>query len=92
MGRVAGATAARRGGGRCDVPGFWSTIGDRTLKYAAWGDGFDGDHLVDHGDGAFTIWYERDGATVGVLTHDADDSYNLGKDLIVRHRPAPVEG
>ena len=23
------------------VPGFWSTIGDHTLKYAAWGDGFD---------------------------------------------------
>ena len=24
-----------------DVPGFWSTIGEHTLKYAAWGDGYD---------------------------------------------------
>ena len=24
-----------------EVPGFWSTIGDHTLKYAAWGDGYD---------------------------------------------------
>jgi 3-phenylpropionate/trans-cinnamate dioxygenase ferredoxin reductase component len=92
MGRVAGATAAGRDTEWCDVPGFWSTIGDRTLKYAAWGDGFDSDHPVDHGNGAFTIWYERDGVAVGVLTHEADDDYALGKDLIGRHRPAPIEG
>jgi len=39
MGRVAGATAAGHQTEWSDVPGFWSTIGDRTLKYAAWGDG-----------------------------------------------------
>lgn len=44
------------------------------------------------GDGAFTIWYERDGVAVGVLTHEADDDYDLGKDLIGRHRPAPIKG
>ena len=92
MGRVAGATAAGHQTEWHEVPGFWSTIGDRTLKYAAWGDGFDSDHLVDRGDGAFTIWYERDGVAVGVLTHEADDDYDLGKDLIGRHRPAPIKG
>ena len=29
------------------APGFWSTIGEHTLKYVAWGDGFDDSRLVD---------------------------------------------
>jgi 3-phenylpropionate/trans-cinnamate dioxygenase ferredoxin reductase subunit len=67
-----------------EVPGFWSTIGSHTLKYAAWGDGFDEDRLVDHGDGAFTIWYARDGVAVGVLTHERDEDYERGRELIAR--------
>ena len=91
MGRVAGETAAGRDVRWSEVPGFWSTIGSRTLKYAAWGDGFDHDHLIDHGGGAFTIWFDRNDIAVGVLTHQADDDYDLGKDLIGRHQPLPLE-
>ena len=43
------------------MPGFWSTIGERTLKYAAWGDGFDEVRVREHGGGAFTAWYGADG-------------------------------
>ena len=57
------------------APGFWSTIGEHTLKYVAWGDGFDEARLVDHGGGAWTIWYGREGVTVGVLTHERDEDY-----------------
>ena len=89
MGRVAGQTAAGLEASWAEVPGFWSTIGDRTLKYAAWGDGFDDASLVDHGDGAFTVWYSQDGVTVGVLTHDADRDYENGRRLIEQHQPTP---
>jgi 3-phenylpropionate/trans-cinnamate dioxygenase ferredoxin reductase component len=89
MGRVAGQTAAGLEASWAEVPGFWSTIGDRTLKYAAWGDGFDDASLVDHGGGAFTVWYSREGVTVGVLTHDADHDYEHGRRLIEQRQPAP---
>jgi 3-phenylpropionate/trans-cinnamate dioxygenase ferredoxin reductase component len=89
MGRVAGQTAGGVEASWAEVPGFWSTIGDRTLKYAAWGDGFDDASLVDHGGGAFTIWYSQQGVTVGVLTHEADNDYERGRRLIERRQPAP---
>jgi 3-phenylpropionate/trans-cinnamate dioxygenase ferredoxin reductase component len=89
MGQVAGQTAAGAEASWAEVPGFWSTIGDRTLKYAAWGDGFDNADLVDHGDGAFTVWYSQEGVTVGVLTHDADHDYERGRRLIEQRRPTP---
>jgi NADPH-dependent 2,4-dienoyl-CoA reductase/sulfur reductase-like enzyme len=90
MGRVAGQTAAGTEASWAEVPGFWSTIGDRTLKYAAWGDGFDDASLVGHGGGAFTVWYSRDGVTVGVLTHDADRDYERGQHLIEQRQPPPL--
>ncbi len=71
------------------VPGFWSTIGERTLKLAAWGDGWERDHLVAHPGGGFTVSYERGGACVGVLTHDADADYERGKELVGRGAPVP---
>jgi 3-phenylpropionate/trans-cinnamate dioxygenase ferredoxin reductase component len=89
MGRVAGQTAAGAEASWNEVPGFWSTIGDRTLKYAAWGDGFDDARLVNHGGGAFTVWYSQDGVTVGVLTHDADHDYERGRHLIEQRQSAP---
>ena len=89
MGQVAGQTAAGAEASWAEVPGFWSAIGDRTLKYAAWGDGFDDASLVDHGGGAFTVWYSQEGVTVGVLTHDADRDYERGRRLIELHQPAP---
>jgi NADPH-dependent 2,4-dienoyl-CoA reductase/sulfur reductase-like enzyme len=82
MGEVAGRTAAGREAAWAQAPGFWSSIGDRALKQVAWGDGYDDVVTRDHGDGAFTAWYGRDGVLVGVLTHDADDDYDRGRGLI----------
>jgi len=90
QGAVAGWTAAGREAAWDTVPGFWSTIGTETLKYAAWGDGFATTHLVDHGDGAFTAWYADDAGTcVGVLTHDRDPDYEAGQRLIAEGATAP---
>ncbi len=89
QGEVAGANAAGEGRQWDAVPGFWSTIGKRTLKYAAWGDGFDQSQLEDHGAGAFTAWYGRAGKLVGVLAHRADDDYERGRDLISEGAPWP---
>ena len=91
MGRIAGETAAGRPGSWRAVPGFWSEIGDRTLKYAGWGDGFSRARLVEHGGGSFTVWYGSDGTTVGVLTHDADEDYERGQGLVGEAAPLPDE-
>jgi NADPH-dependent 2,4-dienoyl-CoA reductase/sulfur reductase-like enzyme len=91
MGEVAGTNAAGSNQKSWnDVPGFWSGIGERTLKYTAWGDGYDHDELIDHPGGGFTIWYSTDGATVGVLTHQADDDYELGQSLIAKGARPPT--
>jgi 3-phenylpropionate/trans-cinnamate dioxygenase ferredoxin reductase component len=82
QGEIAGATAAGADAGWDSVPGFWSTIGTRTLKYAAWGDGYDETWLQRHHDGAFTAWYGAGGSIVGVLTHDADEDYERGREQI----------
>ena len=37
--------------------------------------------MIDHPDG-FTVWYESGDVTVGVLTYNADDDYDLGERLI----------
>ena len=47
--------------------------------------------LIDHDDG-FTAWYERDGATVGVLTLNADDDYERGEALIKHAQPVCPTG
>jgi NADPH-dependent 2,4-dienoyl-CoA reductase/sulfur reductase-like enzyme len=81
-GRVAGTVIAG-GEAAWDVaPGFWSTIGDKTLKYVAWGDGWDEARLTDHGDGAFTVRYGLEGVCVGVLTHNRDADYENGRELV----------
>ncbi|MDA0162587.1 FAD-dependent oxidoreductase [Solirubrobacter ginsenosidimutans] len=87
MGEVAGKTIAGAPAQWDVAPGFWSTIGEHTLKYVAWGDGYDEAHLVDHGAGAFTVWYAKQGTTVGVLTHDADEDYENGRELIETKAP-----
>ncbi|MET0998573.1 MAG: FAD/NAD(P)-binding oxidoreductase [Marmoricola sp.] len=92
MGELAGRNAACAGpdgageaGQWSDPPGFWSEIGEHTLKYAAWGDGHERVEVVEHGDGAFTVWYaDADGELVGVLTHDRDDDYERGGELLSR--------
>jgi NADPH-dependent 2,4-dienoyl-CoA reductase/sulfur reductase-like enzyme len=90
MGSIAGANAAGRDTEWDSVPGFWSTIGDRTLKYAAWGDGFDEIH-VDAGQGGdFAVWYGQGGRTVGVLTHNRDADYDSGQNRILVRDPLPI--
>jgi NADPH-dependent 2,4-dienoyl-CoA reductase/sulfur reductase-like enzyme len=90
MGEVAGRNAAGGDDSWSDVPGFWSQIGDRTIKYASWGDGYDSDDFVEHPGGGFTVWYGRDGVTVGVLTVNADDDDELGRMLIAQADPLPL--
>ncbi|HST41014.1 MAG TPA: FAD-dependent oxidoreductase, partial [Conexibacter sp.] len=90
QGAVAGRTAAGAQARWDEVPGFWSTIGERTLKHAAWGDGHARVRVEDHPGGGFTAWYgDEDGRLVGVLAHDADDDYERGRTLIAQGASAP---
>jgi 3-phenylpropionate/trans-cinnamate dioxygenase ferredoxin reductase subunit len=81
QGAIAGANAAGQAQKWAAVPGFWTTIGEQTLKYHAWGDGYQRANFRQRDDG-FTIWYEADGTVVGVLTHNADADYDRGEGLI----------
>jgi NADPH-dependent 2,4-dienoyl-CoA reductase/sulfur reductase-like enzyme len=89
QGEAAGAQAAGAGAVWDTAPGFWSTIGTRTLKHVAWGDGFDEARLVDHPGGAWTVWYGTDGVAAGVLCHERDEDYEHGRELIEQGRPLP---
>jgi NADPH-dependent 2,4-dienoyl-CoA reductase/sulfur reductase-like enzyme len=87
QGELAGRNAAGAEAEWDEVPGFWSTIAGQTLKYAAWGDGYDDTRLTRHSEDAFSAWYGRDGRVVGVLTHEADDDYERGQQLIAEGAP-----
>jgi 3-phenylpropionate/trans-cinnamate dioxygenase ferredoxin reductase component len=82
QGEIAGRVLAGQDAQWRDVPGFWSTIGPHTLKYAAWGDGHDRCRLEEHPDGAFTVWYSHHGKLVGALTHNRDEDYEQAQQLI----------
>jgi 3-phenylpropionate/trans-cinnamate dioxygenase ferredoxin reductase subunit len=82
QGEIAGRVLAGEDVHWQDVPGFWSSFGERTIKYAAWGDGHDASRLEEHPDGAFTVWYSHRGKLVGVLTHERDEDYERGRELI----------
>jgi 3-phenylpropionate/trans-cinnamate dioxygenase ferredoxin reductase subunit len=84
MGEVAGTTIAGHDAAWAQAPGFWSSIGEHTLKYVAWGDGFTDIDVREHPDGGFTVWYSTDGVLVGALTSAADDDYERGRELIER--------
>ncbi|MEE6134822.1 FAD/NAD(P)-binding oxidoreductase [Mycobacterium sp. 050128] len=88
QGAIAGACAAAWPTKWVGVPGFWTSVGDATLKYHAWGDGYEHSQLREHPDG-FTVWYESGDAVVGVLTYNADNDYDLGERLIAESRPVP---
>lgn len=95
MGTVAGTVMAGAEAEWNTSPGFWSTIGGRTIKYTAWGDGFDAARLVEHdppegADESFTVWYGLDGVCVGVLTHNFDHDYEEGRRLVESGAPMPV--
>ncbi len=83
MGEVAGRNAAGASEVWDTVPGFWSEIGEHTLMYAAWGDGWDSADVVEDG-AAFTVWYGKDGILVGVLAHEDEDGYARGQELIAK--------
>ncbi|HEX3803711.1 MAG TPA: FAD-dependent oxidoreductase [Solirubrobacteraceae bacterium] len=87
QGEVAGRAAARERAEWGEVPGFWSTIGGHTLKYAAWGDGYDESRFESPSGGGFVVWYGRDEHIVGVLTHRADEQYERGRRLIEEGAP-----
>ena len=89
QGAIAGTSAAGVDAKWDTVPGFWTTIGETTVKYHAWGDGYQRSRLLERDDG-FTVWYEADGTAVGVLTCNADDDYELGGRLIEAGQPSPV--
>lgn len=88
-GRVAGTVIAGGEASYAIAPGFWSTIGDRTLKYWSWSGGWDEARFVEHDAGAFTVWYGRDGRTIGVLAHGRDEDYDEGRGLVERGAPLP---
>lgn len=92
MGEIAGRNAAGSNLSWDNAPGFWSVIGDRVIKYTAWGDGFDETELVRHPDGGVTVWYGHRGTVAGVLTHNADEDYERGTTLVEAHAPMTGTG
>jgi NADPH-dependent 2,4-dienoyl-CoA reductase/sulfur reductase-like enzyme len=88
MGQVAGAVAAGGIDSWYAVPGFWTQLGDRTVKHLAWGDGFDDVRLGPDEPERFTVWYGRRGVLVGALTFNQDKDYERAERLIVE--PVPL--
>ncbi len=89
-GKVAGAAIAGKDAAWDSVPAFFSGIGERTLKYKAWGDGHDSSRFVEHPGGAFTVYYGKDGWIVGVLSYEHDEDYESAGDMIAEGRPMPA--
>jgi 3-phenylpropionate/trans-cinnamate dioxygenase ferredoxin reductase subunit len=82
MGEVAGRTLAGVEAGWDVAPGFWSTIGEQTIKYVGWGDSWDELRFEPGDDGTFVCRYGCDGELVGVAAHDDDAAYERGRELI----------
>ena len=79
-GRIAGETLAGREARWDRPPGFWSTIGERTLKHTSIGDGFDEALVeIDERD-RLVVRYRRGGATVGLLAHGDDEAYAAARE------------
>jgi 3-phenylpropionate/trans-cinnamate dioxygenase ferredoxin reductase subunit len=78
-GEVAGRKLAGEDAEWRTAPGFWTTIGDHTLKHSAWGDGFDEARVEAEGDAHLVVHYLRDGEVVGVLALGDDEAYEAGR-------------
>ena len=78
-GEVAGRTLAGEDAAWTSAPGFWTTIGDHTLKHSAWGDGFDEARVEVEGDEHLVVRYLQDGNDVGVLALGDDEAYDAGR-------------
>jgi NADPH-dependent 2,4-dienoyl-CoA reductase/sulfur reductase-like enzyme len=87
MGAVAGRTLAGVDAAWDVAPGFWSTIGEQTLKYVGWGHGWEESRFEPGADGAFVCRYGRDGELVGVVAHRDDAAYKRGRELIEERAP-----
>lgn len=81
-GEVAGRTLAGEDAVWREPPGFWSTIGERTIKHAAWGDGHDEAIVEADEPDRLVVRYRRRGADVGVLAHNDDDAYEAARDAL----------
>jgi NADPH-dependent 2,4-dienoyl-CoA reductase/sulfur reductase-like enzyme len=82
MGAVAGQTMAGVEADWGVAPGFWSTIGEHTIKYAGWGDGWDRSRFEPGDDGAWACWYGQGEELVAVAAHRDDRAYERGRELI----------
>jgi NADPH-dependent 2,4-dienoyl-CoA reductase/sulfur reductase-like enzyme len=87
MGAVAGKSMAGAAALWDVAPGFWSTIGEHTLKYVGWGDGWDDSRFEAGDDGAFVCRYGRAGELVGLVAHEDDEAYERGRELIEERAP-----
>jgi len=63
-----------------------SRTSGRTLKYAAWGDGYDDYRVVSDGD-AWTVWYGKESTLCGVLAVGDDDAYERGQRQLEQQTP-----
>ncbi len=81
-GEVAGRALAGQDAAWTTAPGFWTTIGDHTLKYSAWGDGFEDARVEAEDDGHVVIRYVQDGREVGILTLGDDDAYEAAQERL----------
>lgn len=84
MGEIAGRGMAGTPGRWDTPPGFWSEIGDHTIKYSAWGDGFDVARFAETADG-WAVAYGADDIMVGVLTSNRDEVYERGQHLLTQN-------
>lgn len=81
-GEVAGRALAGQDAAWTTAPGFWTTIGDHTLKYSAWGDGFEEARVEAEDDGRLVIRYLQDDREVGILTLGDDDAYEAARERL----------
>ncbi|MFP5021615.1 NAD(P)/FAD-dependent oxidoreductase [Pseudonocardia phyllosphaerae] len=88
MGGIAGTTAAGGEATWDTPPGFWTDLGEYSLQYTGWGDGFDRVAFVEHPDGGFTAWYQKDGTVCAVATYQADEDFEKGTELVRTNAPA----
>jgi 3-phenylpropionate/trans-cinnamate dioxygenase ferredoxin reductase subunit len=82
QGEIAGRTLAGAEASWDVAPGFWSTLGERSLKYAGWGDGWDEIDFEPGQGESFVARYGKGGELVGVIAHDDDRAYEDGKRAI----------
>ncbi|HSU35850.1 MAG TPA: FAD-dependent oxidoreductase, partial [Propionibacteriaceae bacterium] len=85
-GTIAGTVAAGGTDRWAEAPGFWSGIGERTLKYSAWGDGYDEAVLVGT-DTSWVVWYRHGQELCGVLAVEDDGAYERGQELLESRAP-----